>query len=121
MVLAYLLAVNLCGCMAAMIWMSENATSKQTLDVSYSQAVDIVKNTLIDKGIKFQEAVLKNKIAEVKGIYANEKTVHIFIRKISDTQCEISVRIGTSDAGKKDAEEILQAIIEHSKQYTPGP
>lgn len=115
-IFACLLAINLCGCMAAMIWMAENATSKQTLNLSYSQAIDIVKATLIAEGIKFQEAVIKDKIAEVKGTYTDEKTMRIYIHKISDTQCDIAVRVGTSEAGKKDAEKILQAIIDHAKK-----
>ncbi|MFA4889042.1 MAG: DUF3568 family protein [Candidatus Omnitrophota bacterium] len=109
------LSVSLCGCIAMMTLMAENAKAKQDLNVSYSQALDIVKGSLKKQGIQFQEAVIKKDIAEVRGRYTDEIGVRIFIRKASDTQCNIAVRAGTSDAGKKDAEKILQAIVSYSE------
>ncbi len=107
------LAVGLCGCVAAMALMADSAKAKQDLDISYSQAVDAVKGAMKVENIHFQEAVIKEDIAEAKGRYADGRTVRIYIHKINDTQCSIAVRAGTSEAGKKDAEKILKSIIDY--------
>lgn len=115
-IFALLLALGLSGCAAAMILMAENAESKQTFDISYGQAVDIVKCAIIKQGVVFKEASLKDRVAEVKGSYQDERTARIFIYKINEKQCSIAVRVGTSDAGKKDAEEILTAVKDCARQ-----
>ena len=109
------LAVTLCGCIAVMAYMADTAKAKQELDISYSQAVDIVKAVMKIQGIQFKEASIKENIAEAKGRYTDDRTVRIYIHKISDTRCAISVRVGVTVDGKKDAEKILQAIIDYSK------
>jgi len=112
------LTVTLCGCIAAMAYMADTAKAKQELDISYSQAVDIVKAAMKIQGIKFLEAEIKDNIAVAKGKYTDDKTVRIYIHKLSDTRCAISVRVGVTVEGKKDAEKILQAIIDYSKDIS---
>lgn len=112
------LSATLCGCIAVMGYMADSAKAKQDLDINYSQAVDIVKAVMKIEGIKFQEASIKEDIAEVKGRYTENKTVRIYIRKISDARCAISVRVGITVEGKKDAEKILQSIVDYSKDIS---
>jgi len=110
------LTINLCGCIAAMIAVSENLKVKQDLNVTYSQAFDIVKGSVIEQGIKFQDALIEKNVARIQGNYEGNKSVHIFIHKNSDTQCTIAVRVGTSEAEKQIAEKILQGIVNYSKK-----
>jgi len=110
------LTINLCGCIVAMIFISENLKVKQDLNVSYSQAFDIVKGSVIEQGINFQEALIEKNVARINGKYEGNKSVHIFIHKISDTQCTIAVRVGTSETEKLIAEKILQGIVDYSKR-----
>jgi len=116
LVFAGFLTLNLCGCAAVMIVVSENLKVKQTLNVSYSQAIDMVKGSVIEQGIKFQEALVGKDVARIKGRYDGGKSLHIYIHKISAAQCAIAVRVGTSEADKKIAEKILQGIISYSKR-----
>ncbi len=99
-----------------MIFVSENLKVKQDLNVSYSQAFDIVKGSVIEQGIKFREALIEKNVARINGEYNRGKSVHIFINKISDTQCSIAVRVGTSEAEKEIAKKILQGIIDYSRR-----
>ncbi|MBU0547909.1 MAG: DUF3568 domain-containing protein [Candidatus Omnitrophica bacterium] len=115
LIFAVFLTINLYGCMVAMIFVSENLKVKQDLNVSYSQAFDIVKGAVIEQGIKFDKALIEKDVARINGNYAG-KSVHIFIHKISDSQCTIAVRVGTSEAERKIAEGILQAIIDYAKR-----
>jgi len=115
-IFAVFLIINISGCLVAMIWMSENLKVKQTLNVSYSQAIDIVKGSMIEQGIKFHEATIEKNISRINAEYHDGKSVHIFIHEISSLQCTIAVRVGTSETEKKIAEEILKNIIEYSKR-----
>ncbi|MFA5286756.1 MAG: DUF3568 family protein [Candidatus Omnitrophota bacterium] len=110
------LTINLCGCMVVMIFISENLKVKQDLNVSYSQAFDIVKGSVIEQGIKFDKALIEKNVARIQGVYDGNKSVHIFIHKISDSRCSIAVRVGTSEAEKQIAEKILKGIIDYSKR-----
>ncbi len=116
LIFSVFLTINLCGCAAVMILASENLKVKQTLNVSYSQVIDTVKGSVIEQGIKFQEALVEKDVARIKGRYDGGKSLHIYIHKISDTQCTVAVRVGTSEADKKIAEKILQGIIDYSKR-----
>jgi len=108
------MAINLCGCIAVMAGLAESAKAKQTLNVSYSEAIDIVKGSFKALNVQFIEAVIEPNITQVKAKGANDRTVRIFISKISDSESRISVRVGTSEAGKEEAEEILQAIVDYA-------
>ncbi|MDD5477651.1 MAG: DUF3568 family protein [Candidatus Omnitrophica bacterium] len=116
LIFAVFLAINLCGCAVVMIFISENLKVKQTLNVSYSQAIDIVKGSVIEQGIKFREALVEKDVARIKGRYDGGKSLHIYIHKINDNQCAIAVRAGTSEADKEIAEKILQGIIDYSNK-----
>jgi len=108
------LAVNLCGCVAVMASLAESAKAKQKLDIPYSQALDLVKEAFKTLDIKFISADIRPGIALVKGNVTDDKTARILISKISDSESLIAVRVGTSEAGKADAERILQRIIDYS-------
>ncbi len=102
--------------MVVMIFISENLRVKQDLNVSYSQAFDIVKGSVIEQGIKFDRASIENNVARIQGVYNGNKSVHIFIYRISDSQCTIAVRVGTSEAERQIAEKILKGIVDYSKK-----
>ena len=74
----------------------------------------MVKGALKTTGIRFESAVVRSDITEVKGQYVDGRTARILISKVSDNEALIAVRVGTSVAGKKDAQQILEAIINYS-------
>jgi len=53
------LTISLSGSMLVMILVSENLKVKQDFNVSYSQAFDIVKGSVIEQGIKFEQALIE--------------------------------------------------------------
>lgn len=108
------LIVTLCGCAAVMCMVADASKAKKTFDISYSDSIDVVKGALKTTGVKFVSARIEQEVAEVKGRYVDERDVRIYIHKESDTQTLIAVRVGTSEAGKKDAEAILQAIADYA-------
>lgn len=111
--LAGFMAVSLCGCIAIMLLMSESAKEKQNFNIPYSQALDVVKGALGTLDIQFESADVRKDITEVKGEYADGRTIRILISKVSDTESSIAVRAGMSDAGKEDASKILKAITDY--------
>lgn len=111
LVIVGLMYLNLCGFALIAAGMSEASKIKETVNISYSKAIDMVKAAVISQGIELGNAVIKPDVTNVKGTYPDGKTVRIVINKISDTQCYIEIRVGRSDAGKEDARKILQAII----------
>jgi hypothetical protein len=114
-VLIIIAAVNLCGCIAAMATLAETAKAKQKMNVSYSDAFGIIKGAVKTiEGFKFESARIEKDIAEVKGVSADGKTVRIFVSRISDNECSISVRAGMTEAGHEDAKKILQAIMDYA-------
>lgn len=108
------LAMNLSGCVAAMVLMAENAEAKQTLEMPYSQAIDIVKAAIRSLDIEFLDAKITKNIAEAKAKYPDGKTVRIYVHEIGDNQCDVSVRAGFTEAGKEEAQRILQAIMKQA-------
>jgi hypothetical protein len=106
-----LLSISLSGCMAPMIWMADHEEAKQTFELSYPQSLDIVRAAMKEKGIEFKKARIEENVAVVKGKYPDGLTVRIYVHKINATQCNISVRVGTSEIGKKDAGAILNVIV----------
>jgi len=112
--LAGFMVLNLCGCVLVMGALADTAKAKQTFNVSYSEAFDVVKGALKTIDMHFESATIKKTVAEIKGRYSDGRTVRILISKISDSETRIAVRVGTSTAGKKDAEKIMQAIIKYA-------
>jgi hypothetical protein len=108
--------VTLCGCIAMMASVADEFGVKQDVDVSYSQAVDVIKGSMAEQGITFEQAVFEKEIARIVGIYDGKMSVHIFITKLNASQCSITVRVGTNETEKKIAEKILQGIIDYSKR-----
>jgi hypothetical protein len=109
------ISISFSGCIFVAASMREYQKAKQNFNVSYVKALEIVKKALISLDIEFEEAVIKPDIAVVKGKYTNDRTMYIEIFKISDNESKIAVRVGTSDAGKPDAQKILEAIERYSK------
>lgn len=110
-VMVGLMYFNLCGFALLAAGVSEASKAKETIDVSYSKAVDMVKAAMISQGIELGQAVIKPGVTKVRGAYPDGKSVRITINKISNTRCYIEVRVGTSEAGKEDARQVMQAII----------
>ena len=108
--------ITFSGCIFVAASMRETQKAKQDFNVPYAKALEIVKKTLISLNLEFEEAIVKPDIAVVKGKYTNEKTMYIEIFRISDNESKISVRVGTSDAGKADAQKVLEAIEQYSKE-----
>jgi len=104
------MTLNFSGCLFVAASMRETQKAKQTFDIPYTKALEVVKKSLISLNLEFEEAVIKPDIAVVKGKYTNEKTMYIEIFRMSDNESQITVRVGTSDAGKADAKAVLQAI-----------
>lgn len=115
LVFGVFVGLTLCGCIAAMAYMADTAKAKAEIDVSYSQAVDVVKAAMKTQDIEFVKAAIEKDILVAKGTYVDGKTVRIYVQKLSDTRCSFSVRVGMTEQGKADAEKILQAIIDYSK------
>ncbi|MFA5007664.1 MAG: DUF3568 family protein [Candidatus Omnitrophota bacterium] len=110
------ISISFSGCIFVAASMRETQKAKQDFNVSYIKALEIVKKALVSLNLKFEEAVIKPDIAVVKGKYTNEKTMYIEVFKISDNESKIAVRVGTSDAGKIEAQKILDAITKLSKE-----
>ena len=115
-VISGIIVINFSGCLFVAASMRESQKAKQNFNVPYEKALEMVKKALISLDLEFEKAIVKPDIAVVKGKYTNEKTMYIEIFRISDNESEISVRVGTSDAGKIDAQKILEAIRQYSEQ-----
>ena len=113
-ILGCFMVINLCGCVLIMGALAQSAKAKQSLNVPYGEALEMVKGALKTTGIRFESAVVRSDITEVKGQYVDGRTARILISKVSDNEALIAVRVGTSVAGKKDAQQILEAIINYS-------
>jgi len=107
-----LISINVCGCTVVSAIVSEYSKAKQDLDVSYVKALDIVKEMFSVTGMKLKKAVIESNSARVTGIYIDGRTVRINIFKVSDDKCSIEVRVGMTEAGKKDAQKIMKAITD---------
>ena len=107
--------LNLCGCLFIVAGMRDSAKAKQSFNVSYSKAIDVVKEVFTAGNLKFTKAIIKSDIAVVKGTFANGKTMYIEIFRISDNESRIEVRVGTSESGKPDAQKILDDISQRLK------
>jgi len=114
MMLIGFICINLTGCFAVMAAMAESAKEKKTFNISYSDAIDVVKGSLKTMNIEFQSARIGPEVAEVRGKYNDDKIARIYLSKVSDDETLISVRVGTSEAGKADAAKIMQEISDYA-------
>lgn len=105
---------GLTGCVLIMGALADSAKAKENVNFSYSETLDIVRGALKTINIEFESAVIKKDITQVRGKYTNGRLARIFITRVSADVSRISVRVGTSEAGKKDAQEILRAIMEYA-------
>lgn len=106
--------LNLCGCIPLMAVMSETAKEKQRINLAYGDTIDAVKAVFKIQEIQFLDARIKPDIAEIVGRCADEKTVRVFVSKISDTESSVSVRVGMTEAGKEDARKIISGITDYA-------
>lgn len=109
------ICLNLSGCIFLAASLRETQKAKQEFNVSYIKSLENVKKALVSLGLKFEEAVIKPDIAVIKGRYIDGKIMYIEIFKINDSESRIAVRVGTSDAGKIEAEKIIKAIEQVSE------
>jgi hypothetical protein len=116
LVISTIIAISFSGCVFVAASMRESHKAKQNFDLPYTTALEMTKKALISLDLEFEEAIIKPDIAVVKGKYTNKRTMYIEIFRISYNESEISVRVGTSAAGKIDAQKILETIREHAKR-----
>lgn len=111
LVFAGFMFLNLCGFALIAAGVSEASKARETIDASYSKTIDMVKAAMISQGIELGKAVIKKDDARVKGSYPDGRSVNIFVHRVNDAKTSLEVRVGTSEAGKEDANKIIQAII----------
>lgn len=111
LVIAGLVYLNLCGFALIAAGVSEASKVRETIDVSYSKAIDMVKAAMISQGIELGKAVIQKEDARVRGAYPDGRSVSINIHRVSDIKTNVEVRVGKSEAGGEDAKKIIQAII----------
>lgn len=119
-VLAGFMLVNLCGCIAVAAGLAETQKVKQNINVSYSQALDVVKATMQAQGIHFEKAEINEHVSQVKGKLVDGDAVRIYISKVSDNESAIAVRVGTSESGMDEARGILEGIVLSANQASPS-
>jgi hypothetical protein len=108
-------ALQFCGCTMVAAYVAEHAKEKRDVDFSYSEAIDVVKAGLKPAGVQFIRAHIVKDYAMVKGKYIPDgRTVRIVVTRVSETQSNIAVRVGTSEAGKENAQKIMAAILEYA-------
>lgn len=115
-ILLVIIVINFSGCVFVAAGMRESQKAKQDFNVPYTKALEATKKALISLNLEFEEAIIKPDIAVVKGKYTSERTMYIEIFRISDNESRIAVRVGTSDAGRQDAQKILEEIEQFTKQ-----
>jgi hypothetical protein len=105
------IAINFYGCIFFAAGLQDSYKASQKFNASYSDAIDAVKAGLESKGIESTKSVVQPDVTALRGVY-NGQGLYIEILKVSDTETNIKVRVGTSEAGKKDAQDILDAIAQ---------
>jgi small-conductance mechanosensitive channel len=108
--------INFSGCVFVAAGMRESQKAKQDFNIPYTKALEAVKEALLSLSLEFEEAIIKPDIAVVKGKYTSERTMYIEIFRITDNESRIAVRVGTSNAGRQDAQKILEEIEQFTKQ-----
>ena len=102
---------NLCGCFTIIAGeLREMQKAKADLDVSYMQVFDAAKEGFKDMGLNLEKSGNDGKRAFLKGIYTGEDTISIEIFNKENNKSSIEVRVGTSEAGKIEAQKVLEAI-----------
>lgn len=114
---ACFIIANFYGC--ASITRSIAETQKQPKliwNVSYLRGLVLVKEALKTEQIQFENALISKDAANLKGKYADGRTVQIIISKISNFESSVVVQVGASQTAKEDAGKILATIVQYSKQ-----
>ncbi len=113
LVLTSFISINFCGCVFLGNCFRQTYKVEQAFDVSYSKAIDAVKDTLIGLNLKIVKAVIEADRANIKARYDSEKFIYLTLFKINESRTRIEVRVGTSETGKAGAENILRSIAEY--------
>jgi hypothetical protein len=113
---AIAICLNSTACIFVAAGMRETQKAKQNFDLSYEKALESVKMVLISLNLEFEEPVIRPDVTVVKGKYNDEKNMYIEIFRVSSNESRIAVRVGTSDAGKIDAQKILETIKEFANK-----
>ena len=106
--LAFAFGINGCVFVAAEISKAENVS--KTIDVAYNQSGEAVKCAFRYMNINFEKASASASITAVRGKYEDGRSVMVEVTSAGPGKCQVAVRVGTSEAGKKDASDILRAI-----------
>ncbi|MBU4252569.1 MAG: hypothetical protein KKC39_04625 [Candidatus Omnitrophica bacterium] len=104
------------GCASIPGPITEPKELKLKWNISYVQGLVMVKEALKTGQIKFEKAVIGKHTAELKGNFADGRTVQIIISKISNTESSVVAHVANSQTPKEDSKEILEAIMRYSNK-----
>ncbi|MDP3042717.1 MAG: hypothetical protein Q8N62_08375 [Candidatus Omnitrophota bacterium] len=104
------------GCASIPGAITEPKELKLKWNISYIQGLVMVKEALKTEQIQFGKAVIGKHAAELKGNFADGRTVQIVISKISNTESSVTARVANSLTAKEDGKKILEAIAQYSKR-----
>jgi hypothetical protein len=112
-----LIIANLSGC--ASVPGSSGAKLKEPKliwNVSYLRGLVLTKEALKHEPIQFGNAFINKDTAQLKGNYPDGRTVQIIISKLKTSESSLVVRVDNSQAAKEDAQRLLEAIAQYTKQ-----
>ena len=109
-ILVVLITITLSGCVMVAAQLAESEKVKQDFDLPYTRLLEATKEALNSLQIGFDKEGLEGDTVKISARYADGSTVHIVILRTSNTESSIEIRVGTSEAGKKAAQDILTAI-----------
>lgn len=112
-ILLILVLFTFCGCSIFSAAVVESRRASATINVPYAKAADVVRNALYAQGIDVPNIIIKPKSIEVKGVYQGEKILRIDIFKTENGLSKLDVRVGKTEKGKLDAQNILRAIADY--------
>jgi len=117
-----LLLVNVYGCAALLIggaaggagtavWLSKKLTEE--VSAPFDRAIEAAKSGLKSLNLEVTKETKEENIAQIKSKYTDGKTIWIDIRRMTDTNSQIEVRVGAVTGDKEAANKILNAIKKH--------
>jgi hypothetical protein len=76
----------------------------------------LVKGALKTEQLQFENAIITQDTAKLKGNYADGRTVQIIISKINNSESSVKVNVTGSQAPREDERKILEMIMQYSKR-----
>ncbi len=114
--MACFIIAGLCGCASIPGAVTEPKELKLRWNISYIQGLVMVKEALETEKIQFGKAIIGKNTAELKGNFADGRTVQIIISKISNTESSVAAHVANSQTPKEDSKDILEAIMRYSNK-----